>query len=256
MENVISQGEDRRPPSRKRRLAVAAAVVAVGVLVLAEHLPHSAPARHGRPVFTAVQRARISFPVRIRVQGPVKLPNGTAGSTIVRIGTERLALTGSPPSWFWPAKGRIRPMTGFAAEQPGYEFTRLDGGWVVVPAEVGSPSPGSGAPVFYLPDGVRTAKLLAVANQVAPAESRNALWLVTYPAHADPTMAVGIAREFTTGGRPVGRSAPLPAGYELLRGTRGGLLLQPVAPSADGVGVRLWNPLTAKFASIRPERAA
>jgi hypothetical protein len=256
MEDVIIQGEDRRPPSRKRRLAVAAALVAVGVLLLVEHLPHSAPARHRRPVVTAVQRARISFPVRIRLQGPATLPNGAVGSTIVLIGTERLALTGSPLSWFWPAKGRIRPMTGFSVEQPGYEFTRLDGGWVVVPAEVGSPSPGSAAPVFYLPDGVRTAKLLAVANQVAPAESRNDLWLVSYPAHADPTMAVGVAREYTTGGRPVGQPAPLPAGYELLRGTKGGLLLQPVAPSAGGEGVRLWNPLTAKFASIRPERAA
>jgi hypothetical protein len=256
MEDVISQGEDRRPPSRLRWLAVGVAVVVVAGLVVAEHLPHLAPARHRRPVFTAVQPARISFPVRIRVQGPGTLPNEVAGPTIVRIGTERLVLTGSPLAWFWPAKGRIRPLTGFAAEQPGYEFTRLDSGWVVVPAAVGSPSPGSPAPVFYLPDGARTAKLLGVANQVAPAESINALWLVSYPAHADPTMAVGVARQYTTGGQPVGQPVPLPDGYELLRGTKGGLLLQPVAPSAADEGVRLWNPLTAKFASIRPERAA
>jgi hypothetical protein len=43
-------------------------------------------------------------------------------------------------------------------------------------------------------------------------------------------------------------------GYELLRGTRRGLLLQPVAPSANGVRTRLWNPLTAKFTSILPPR--
>lgn len=256
MEDVISQGDERRPPSRSRRLAVAAALVAVAALVVVEHLPHAGPARHSRQFVTAVQQARISFPVTIRVQGPATLPNGTTGPTVVLVGTERLALTGPQAAWFWPAQGRIRPITGFAAEQPGYEFTRLDGGWVVVPAEVGSPSPGSAAPVFYLPDGVRTAKLLAVANQVAPAQTSNALWLVSYPAHADPTMAVGVAREYTTSGRPVGHPVPLPTGYELLRGTKGGLLLQPVAPSAGGEGVRLWNPLTAKFASNRPERAA
>jgi hypothetical protein len=251
VEDIISQGGDRRPPSRRRRLAVAAALVVVATLVVVEHRPHAGPVRHRPPVFTAVQQARISFPVTIRLQGPATLPNGAVGPTTVRVGTERLALTGSPAAWFWPARGRIRPMTGFAAEQPGYEFTRADGGWVVVPAEVGSPSPGSGAPVFYLPDGVRTAKLLAVANQFAPAEASNALWLVSYPAHADPTMAVGIARQYTTSGRPVGQPVPLPGGYELLRGTKGGLLLQPVSPSAAGEGVRLWNPLTAKFAPVR-----
>jgi len=211
----------------------------VAALVVVEHLPHSAPVRHRRPVFTAVQPARISFPVLISVQGPVTRPNGTAGPTVVRVGTERLALTGPQLSWFWPARGRIRPISGFAAEQPGYEFTRLDGGWVVVPAEVGSPSPGSAASVFYLPDGARTARLLGVANQVAPAQTSNALWLVSYPAHADPTQAVGMAREYTTSGRPVGQAVPLPTGYELLRGTKGGLLLQPVAPSANGRRVRM-----------------
>ena len=45
MEDVISQGDDRRPPSRWRRLAVASALVVVAALVLVEHLPHSAPAR-------------------------------------------------------------------------------------------------------------------------------------------------------------------------------------------------------------------
>lgn len=247
MEDVISQGEDRRPPSRWRRIAVAAVLVAVGALVLVEHLPHSAPARHRRHIVTAVQPARISFRVTIRVDGPATLPNGTVGPTIVRVGTERLALTGRQPSWFWPAKGRIRPLSGFSAEQPGYEFTRLGGGWVVVPAEVGSPSPGSAAPVFYLRSGARTANLLGVANQVAPSAVSSALWLVAYPAHADPTQAQGIAREYRTSGRSVGRPVPLPAGYELLRGTRRGLLLQPVAPSAAGVRVRLWNPLTGKF---------
>jgi hypothetical protein len=256
MEDLISQGEDRRPPSRWRRLAVAVALVAVAALVVVEHLPHAGPARHRRHFFTAVQPARISFPVTIRVQGPATLADGAVGPTVVWVGTERLALTGTQVSWFWPAHGRIRPITGFAAEQPGYEFTRLDGGWVVVPAEVGSPSPGSSAPVFYLPDGLRTAKLLAVANQVAPAATSKALWLVSYPAHADPTQAVGIAKEFTTSGRAMGQPVVLPTGYELLRGTRGGLLLQPVAPGASGTKAVLWSPSTRRFTAESAAMAA
>jgi hypothetical protein len=247
MEDVISQGEDRRPPSRRRRLAVIVAVVAVAALIVVEHLPHASPARHHRHYVTVAQPARISFPVTIRVQDPVRLPNGITGPTVVRVGTERLALAGPHASWFWPARGRIRPISGFAAEQPGYEFTRMDGGWVVVPAEVGSPSPGSAASVFFLPDGARTAKLITVASQVAPAQASNALWLVIYPAHADPTMAVGVARQYSTSGRPLGLPVPLPIGYELLRGTKGGLLLQPVAPSADGTKIRLWSPVTRRF---------
>ena len=72
-------------------------------------------------------------------------------------------------------------------------------------------------------------------------------------------MAVGIAREhYTIGGfYSVGMALlPLPSGYELLRGTKGGLLLQSVAPSASGEGVRLWTPLSAKVASIRSGLAA
>ncbi len=249
MEDVISQGEDRRPPSRWRRFAVAGVVVAVAALVVVEHLPHAGKARHHRHYVTTVQQARISFRLTITLQGPAMLPNGFLGPMVVRVGTQRLALTGPQASWFWPAHGRIRPLAGFSVEQPGYEFTRMGGGWVVVPAEVGSPSPGSAAPVFYLPDGARTAKLLTVASQVAPAQVPNALWLVIYPAHADPTMAVGVAREYTTSGRPVGQPVPLPTGYELLRGTKRGLLLQPVAPSANGTKAVLWSPATRQLVS-------
>src|SRR6185437_8651624 len=97
MEDVISQGEDRRPPSRWRRLAVVVAVVAVGVLVVVEHLPTSArPARppqpHHAPVATGTGER--SFPVRLRVEGPATLPSGLAGPTVVWTRSERLPLTG------------------------------------------------------------------------------------------------------------------------------------------------------------------
>ncbi len=249
MEDIISQGEDRRPPNRLRRVAVAAALVAVAGLVVAEHLPDAAPARrhqhHQHP--QAAPTGEISFPVKLRVEGPATLPSGIAGPTIVWAGTERLPLTGPRPAWFWPAKGRIRPITGLPSDRYGYSFTRVGGGWAVLPDEVGSASFGPAVPVFYLPNGSRTVDMIGVADQVAPAQTRHALWLINYPPHTPLVKAMGLAQEFTTNGLSIGRPILLPVGYELMRGTKRGLLLAPVAPSADRRTVRLWNPVTSRF---------
>ncbi len=115
LEDVISQGGDRRPPSRRRRLAVAAALVAVAALVVAKHLPPGAhQASHRQPRPAAAGRER-SVPVRVRVEGPATLPSGVVGPTVIWAATERLPLTGSRPAWFWPTKGRVRPITGLPA---------------------------------------------------------------------------------------------------------------------------------------------
>lgn len=249
MEDIISQGEHRRPPSRLRRLAVAAALVAVAALVVIEHLPPSGrPARppHAHHVRIAGGVGERSFPVRLRVEGPATLPSGLAGPTVIWAGNERLPLTGSRPAWFWPAKGRIRPITGLPGDRYGYAFTRVGGGWAVLPDEVGSASFGPAVPVFYLPNGSGTADMIGVADQVASAATSHALWLTNYPPHANLTEAIGVAQEFTTNGLSVGRPVLLPAGYELMRGTKRGLLLQAVASGPKG-WVRLWNPASARF---------
>lgn len=248
MEDIISQGEDRRPPSRWRRLAVAVAVVAVAALVVVEHLPPSArPARppqpHHAPVATGTGER--SFPVRLQVEGPATLPSGLAGPTVIWTRSERLPLTGPRPEWFWPVKGRIRPITGLPGDRYGYSFTRVGGGWAVLPDEVGSASFGPAVPVFYLPTGSGRADMIGVADQVAPAGTRHALWLVNYPPHISLTKAIGVAQEFTTNGLSVGRPVLLPAGLELVRGTRRGLLLAPVA--TGGQSLRLWNPATSRY---------
>ena len=89
--------------------------------------------------------------------------------------------------------------------------------------------------------------MIGVADQVAPADNRHALWLVNYPPHTPLLTAVGVAQEFTTNGLSAGRPVLLPAGYQLVRGTKRGLLLAPVQPIADGRTVRLWNPVTGRF---------
>jgi WD40 repeat protein len=125
----------------------------------------------------------------------------------------------------------------------------------VLPDEVGSASFGPAVPVFYLPSGSASADMIGVADQVAPAQSRHALWLVNYPPHVSLTKAIGVAQEFTTNGLSVGRPVLLPAGHALVRGTKRGLLLAPVA--TGGQTVRLWNPATSRFtATFRAVAAA
>ena len=244
MEDIISQGGNRRPPSRGRRLAVALALVAVAALVVVEHLPHSAaPARRHH----SASPAQRSVPVGVHLEGPATLPTGVVGPTVKWAGTERLPLTGSRPAWFWPAKGRIRPITGLPSDRYGYSFTRVGGGWAVLPDEVGSASFGPAVPVFFLPIGAPRVDMIGVADQVAPAQTRHALWLINYPPHVSLAKAVGVAQELTTNGLSVGRPVLLPAGYELLRGTKRGLLLQSAASAATGRTVRLWNPATSRF---------
>jgi hypothetical protein len=254
MEDIISQGDERRPPSRRRRLVLAAALVAVAALVVAEHLPNHPPAPHHRHLAAPVSDplpapGQLSFPVRLRVEGPAMLPSGLVGPKVVWAGTERLPLTGSQPAWFWPAKGRVRPISGLPSDRYGYAFTEVGGGWAVLPDEVGSASFGPAVPVFFLPNGSRTADMIGVADQVAPAETRHALWLVSYPPHTPLTKAVGLAQEYTTNGLSLGRPVLLPAGHELLRGTKRGLLLTPVGPSEVGQTARLWSPVTSRFAT-------
>ncbi len=245
MEDIISQGEDRRPPSRWRRLAVGAAVLAVAGLVVAEHLPRStAPVRHHHQ---AAPLKHKSVRVSIRVVGPATLPSGVTGPTIKWASTERLPLTGVRPAWFWPVKGQIQPITGLPSDRYGYSFTRIGGGWAVLPDEVGSASFGPAVPVFFLPNGSHTVDMIGVADQVAPAENRHALWLVNYPPHTPLVKAVGLAQEFTTNGLSVGRPVLLPAGHELVRGTKRGLLLAPVLSSPGRPTVRLWDPVSTRF---------
>jgi hypothetical protein len=247
MEDIISQGDGRRPPSRRRRLAVASALVVVAALVLVEHLPHSAPAKPHHQHTAISRHGEREFPVRLRVEGPATLPSGVVGPTVVWAGTERLPLTGPRPVWLWPVQGRVRPITGLPSDRYGYSFTRVGGGWAVLPDEVGSASFGPAVPVFFLPNGSASADMIGVADQVAPAESRHALWLINYPPHTSLARAVGVAQEFTTNGLSIGRPVLLPAGHEVLRGTKRGLLLQPVSPGADGQTVRLWDPDSARF---------
>src|SRR5215472_9701967 len=124
MEDIISQGEDDRPPpSRWRRFAVVVAVVAVAALIVAEHLPHGHHHDHA-----AGRRAPVVGPV----------PSLIVGATVPPPARVRVPRTGSRPVWFVPAKGKTEPIGGLPADKSGYAFTRLDSGWAIQPQATSS----------------------------------------------------------------------------------------------------------------------
>src|SRR5260221_9160834 len=117
MDDIISQGEGDRPPlSRRKRIAIVAALVAVAALVVAEHLPPGHRHDHA-----AGQRPLAGGPL----PGD-PLPGGIAGATVKPPAGIRVPRTGSRPVWFVPAKDKTEPIGGLPADKSGYSFTKLD----------------------------------------------------------------------------------------------------------------------------------
>ena len=75
------------------------------------------------------------------------------------------------------------------------------------------------------------------------------MWLTSYPGHANLGGAVGIAREVTARGTPVGSQVRLPAGYAIDAATARGLLLVPAVQGPTPT-YRLWNPTLDRVTGI------
>ena len=245
MDDILSQGGDRGPSRRPRRLAAIAAlvVVAVGAAVyLSLTRQQHAPA--------ATHRARVTMSPAPVPAAPAVLsvppgPDGISGQTLAWDPSLRLPTAGAQPVWFSPVSGRSEPIGGLPAERSGYQFTRVVGGWAVqaspaVPAACGSCA-GPPVPVWFLADGARSVTRLGTANLVAPAANADAAWLTSYPLGANMTTAAGTARE-ASATRTLTRPVTLPPGYAIDQGTDRGLLLAQVGQQ-PGAGVsKLWNP--------------
>ncbi len=254
MDDIIGQGEDRPPPSWRRRLLVGGVLVVVGALLVVEHLPkgsHRAPVAAQVPVRHHARRAEPPLTIRVHVTGPGSLPPGILGGTVPWARTARVPRTGSRPVWFWPSKGRIAPILGLPSDRAGYEFTRVGGGWAIQPVgRVSCPGcAGPVEPVYYLPVKAARAVLVGSANDLAPAATSDRLWLVSYPPRTDLASATGIAREYTTTGAAVGSAVTLPTGFEITQVTRYGMLLAPAGSGGTGARAELWNPATRQVLS-------
>ena len=245
MPDILSQGGGRESGPWPRRVAAAAVLVLVAVLIV-QHLPRS---RHGtaRPVRAAVTATPLPLAVSGAVSGDAGVaaePDGITGQTLSWPGGLRLPASGQRPVWYWPATGQSVPIGGLPLQRSGYQFIRAAGGWAVQAAPGAQAVCGScAAPrrVYFLADRGRSVTQVGLADAVAPGAA-GALWLTSYPPGAEPRTAAGTAREVSITGRPLGPQLRLPAGYLIEQGTDRGLLLAPVAQDSGTMPDTLWDP--------------
>ena len=184
--------------------------------------------------------------------GFTRLPvgsNGIVGPTAPWEDSLRVPLSGTQPAWFWPATGRAETIGGLPADDSGYQFTRVGGGWAVQ-ADVTSCGGGDcvapPGPVWFLGNGAQSAIPVGTADLVAPAAGTDALWLTSYFPTAGNATRVGVAREVSPTGAPLAPSVSLPAGAVIDQATdRGLLLISPGRPTGKWV-YTLWNPASRK----------
>jgi hypothetical protein len=253
-EDILSQGDARPPSPWRRRLGVIAAVAAVaigGVVYLSR--PHGRPAASAAPSASAVPPTPVTLsPEPVASPGFTRLPvgpNGIVGPTTPWEDSLRVPLSGTQPAWFWPATGRAETIGGLPADDSGYQFTRVGGGWAVQ-ADVTSCGGGDcvapPGPVWFLGNGAQSAIPVGTADLVAPAAGTDALWLTSYFPTAGNATGVGVAREVSPTGAPLAPSVSLPTGSVIDQATDRGLLL--ISPSRQtGKWVyTLWNPASRK----------
>jgi hypothetical protein len=240
-DDILSQGGDREPSRWPRRLAMIAAVIVVvvgGAVYLSQPHHQKAPAAHA----TA---SPAPGPTGLAGPGVPLGPDGIAGKTLAWDPSVRLPDAGAQPVLYSPASGDAEQISGLPANQAGYQFIRVIGGWAVQPSPVSpvacSLCAGPPTPVWFLADGARSVTRIGTANVVAPAASAGAVWLTSYPLGVNITTAAGTAREAHATGALTG-PVKLPAGYAIDQGTDRGLLLTPVGPRSGATVSKLWDP--------------
>jgi hypothetical protein len=247
-DDILSQGEERKPGSWPGRVAAVVALAVVATVVIVANLPRHqhAPARPHRAASTAGRTPVPPVNSAISVTGLPGRPDGVIGPTLPWTASLRLPVTGRQPAWFYPATGRRVPIGGLPPARSGYLFTQIGGGWAIqpdAPAGTGCGGcPGPPAPVYILLDQDQSVTRAGEANRVAPAATAGAAWLTSYPPGADMSTSVATAQEVSSTGRPLRPAVRLPAGYLIDRATSRGLLLAPVLPGLAGTGLRLWDP--------------
>ena len=253
-DDVISQGDDREPSPWPRRLGVIAAVVAVavgGIVYLTQ--PHGRPAASAAHPASSTPAAQVT-PSPVPVASPefVRLPpgpNGIIGGTTTWEDSLRLPVSGTQPAWFWPATGRSETIGALPADDAGYQFTRVGGGWAV---QANGTFCGGGdcatppSPVWFLANGAASATPVGTADLVAPAAGTDALWLTSYFPTANTATRPGLAREVSSTGAQLGRSVTLPRGSVIDQATDRGLLLISRSRQTGTWVYTLWNPASRK----------
>ncbi len=243
MRDILGQGDDRPPRPWPRRLAaIAALLVAAGVI--AAHLPRPghAPAKPARAATTSPASPG---PAGSAAGQPAEA-DGVGGPILPWVSGLRLPVAGEQPAWFWPATGRVKPIGGLPRDSSGYQFTAMAGGWAVQAGSGAQPGCGGCAgvprPVYFLGYRAQSVTEVGLADAVAPGATPGTVWLTSYPPDAQTSAAAALAREVSVTGAPLGPQLKLPAGYAIDQATGQGLLLAPVLPRPGAAGYTLWDP--------------
>jgi hypothetical protein len=166
--------------------------------------------------------------------------------------SQRLPVSGSRPAWLYPATGRMTTIGGLPPIRSGYVFTRITGGWAVQANAGAGPwcadCQAQPLPVYFLADNARSARIIGLANRVAPAADPSAVWLTTYRSarQGGGRGYAGFAQEFSASGDPLSPRVKLPAGRAIDTATSRGLLLSPIAGRGPAQVDELWNPSTRR----------
>lgn len=233
-DDIISHGTDHGRGPWPRRLLIGAIAAAVLAALIVQHLPGNSARR--APQHTAAGSTTVIRPAR---------PDGIPGPTAPWTTGLRLLMGGSRPAWLYPATGQVTRIGGLPPARSGYVFTRVGGGWAVQPGAGAGPWCAGCAerplPVYFLGDRAGAARIVGMANQVAPAAEPGAVWLTSYPAGRRGTArATGVAQEFSAAGKPLGPRLRLPAGFVIDAATDRGLLLTRTQGGRSAY--ELWNP--------------
>jgi len=252
MSDLLRHGPDHEPPWWTSPVALAVAAAALVGLVL---LAHGLLGRHARHSPAAEHPTRLRTPggpassVPIAV-APNVIPRPRAPTKFSGIAMSagdgfQLLLGGPAPGLFSTATGRFQPVIGLPLWRPGYEFTRVAGGWAVQrysPPQAICQECDAPPPVYFLGDQKTRAVVVASGYDATAAATPGDLWLTAYLPDANIGNSAGTVQEVTVTGHAVGRPSLLPSGYLIDRAVHGGLLLAPYSRGPGLATDELWNP--------------
>lgn len=170
----------------------------------------------------------------------------------------RLLLAGRAVAWFGLATGQVTTVAGLPPSPFPYVLTQVPGGWAAqgsVRGHACQPDcPDPWLPVYFIADGLATARRIAVTEELGVGSGQGALWLESYPrGTTDMTVTPATARQVALSGRQIGSAVRLPAGFLIRRQVGRDLLLGPVVEGPGPVLSRLWDPVARRVVRTFPD---
>jgi len=227
----------RRHRRHRAQLAGVAVLAALAIATPAAIALHTGFAAFGRGPSTQAASTTAGLPSKL---SGLPMPAGK--------NFEVLVTTGYGAGWYSTATHATRPITGLPTVAGGYQFGRVNGGWVASPINYSSPCPvnrcaGPPTTFYFISEGSLTATPIGsgyAQNGVGSGARAGTVWLVNYPRATTNISASAFAQLVSTAGHPLGPRYRLPANY-LMEGGVGSYLLLNLDAN-NYVNSALWDP--------------